>query len=203
MARKIRDPAALDRIVDAAATVVASQGVHGASIRVIAAEAGVSTGFITHYFADKSELMERLLTETNLKAARRVTRAIAAEEAPLEQLRAAVDALLPLDAQRRREWQVWVAVWGEASQGGDLAAGYRAGWAGLRAIFVGLLRDAQSAGKLDRRLDIEHRAERLVTLLAGIGLLTGVEKPARVRARARQMLDEELDWLGAPVRLAS
>src|SRR5690349_8837169 len=168
MARKIRDPAAVDRIIDAAEVVVASQGVHGASIRVIAAEAGVSTGFITHYFADKNELMDRLLTATNLKAARRVTRAIAAAEDPLDQLRAAVDALLPLDAQRRREWQVWVAVWGEASQGGQLAAGYRAGWAGLRGIFAGLLRDAQGAGKIDRRLDIDHHAERLVTLLAGI-----------------------------------
>jgi AcrR family transcriptional regulator len=203
MARKIRDPAAVDRIVDAAAVVVASQGIHGASVRAIAAEAGVSTGFITHYFADKQELMERLLTTTNVKAARRVTSAIDAADAPLDKLREAVDALLPLDAQRRREWQVWVAVWGEASQGGELAAGYRAGWAGLREIFAGLLREAQSDGKLGRGLDIDHRAERLVTLLAGIGLLAGVEKPARVRARARQMLAEELEYLGVSLRLAS
>jgi AcrR family transcriptional regulator len=199
MARALRDPQAPQRIVEAATRVVAERGVHGASLRVIAAEAGVTTGFITHYFADKRELIERVLEATNQSAARRVLRATSAAPTPAEALRAAIDAMLPTDAARRREWQVWVAIWGAASRGDALSAGYRAAWAGLRDILAALLRDAQRAGLADEDLDVEHAAERLVTLLAGIGLLAGVERPGHVRASARLMLEEELERLGALV----
>lgn len=195
MGRSVRDPRARERIVEAAARAVAEHGVHGASMRVIASEAGVSTGFITHYFADKHEVMEAVLEATNRAAARRVIRAIRTDEPALERLRAAADALLPIDRQRRQEWQVWVAVWGEASKGDSLSVGYRAGWTGLREILAGLLAEAQDTEQLHIGIDIEHRADRLVTLLAGIGLLAGVERPSRVREMARQMLAEELDRL--------
>ena len=196
MARSIRDPKARERIVDAAARAVATHGVNGASIRVIATEAGVSTGFITHYFAGKHEVMEAVLAATNAEAGRRVQRAIRADRPALDRLRDAAETLLPVDAQRRREWQIWVAVWGEASKGDSLSVGYRQGWAGLRDMLIGLLEDAQDEEQLGADTDVEHRADRLVTLLAGIGLLAGVEKPARVRELAARMLAEELDRLG-------
>jgi AcrR family transcriptional regulator len=198
MGRTIRDPRAQERIVAAAARAVAANGVHGASVRIIAAEAGVSTGFITHYFADKHELMEAVLDATNRSAVRRVLRAIRTDRTALERLRAAAETLLPVDPQRRQEWQVWVAVWGEASKGDSLSIGYRRGWTGLRDILAGLLAEAQRDEQLDASVDPEHRADRLVTLLAGIGLLAGVERPARVREMAQKMLAEELSWLGEP-----
>ena len=119
----------------------------------------------------------------------------------LERLRGAVETMLPIDRERRQEWQVWVAVWGEASKGDSLSAGYRRGWAGLRDD----VRRAARGGAARRSschadIDIEHRAERLVTLLAGIGLLAGVERPGRVREMATRMLAEELAWLGDPSR---
>ncbi|WP_354697743.1 HTH-type transcriptional regulator BetI [Paraconexibacter sp. AEG42_29] len=196
MTRSIRDPSARQRIITAGARAVAAHGVHAASVRVIAAEAGVSTGFITHYFTDKDELMEAVLEATNRQAAARVLRAARRDGTALERLGRAVDVMLPTDPLRRQEWQVWVAAWGEASKGDRLSDGYRAGWTGLRDIFAGLLAEAQRAGELDPAVDIEHRADRLVTLLAGIGLLAGVERPGRVRSAAERMLAEELAWLG-------
>jgi AcrR family transcriptional regulator len=198
MGRPPRDPLARERIVEAAARAVATHGINGASMRVIAAEAGVSTGFITYYFAEKHAVMEAVLDATNRSAARRVLQAIRSEAPALERLRAAVETMLPIDPQRRLEWQVWVAVWGEASKGDSLSTGYRQGWAGLRAMFAELLIEAQNEEQLHADIDIEHRANRLVTLLAGIGLLAGVERPGRVRAMATQMLAEELAWLGEP-----
>ena len=196
MPRQIRDPSARERIVDAAAAVVAAEGVHGATVRRIAGEAGVSTGFITHYFEDKGELMLEVLRRTNARAATRVLRA-AGTGSGLERLRAAVEAVLPFDPARRREWQVWVAVWAQALPGDPLADGYRAGWAGLRSIFAELLERAQAEGELRAGIDLTYEAERLVTMLAGIGLLAGVETPARVRAVASQMLTEQFGLLAA------
>ena len=140
--------------------------------------------------------MEAVLEATNRSAGQRVLRALRGDAPPLERLRAAVETMLPVDPQRRREWQVWVAVWREASTGDSLSAGYREGWAGLRTMFAGLLEEAQREDLLAAGVDIEHRANRLVTLLAGIGLLAGVERPGRVREMASQMLAEELAWLG-------
>lgn len=198
MPRSIRDPKARERIVDAAARAVAEHGVNGASIRVIAAEAGVSTGFITHYFADKHEVMEAVLDATNARAARRVLKVIRTDAPALERLRGAAEALLPVDPQRRQEWQVWVAVWGEAAKGDSLSVGYRRAWEGLRDMLVALLVEAQQEQQLVADIDVEHRADRLVTMLAGIGLQAGVERPARVRALATRMLAEELAQLGDP-----
>ena len=61
MGRVTRNPEARTRVVAAAWRVVASEGVHGATMRGIAAEAGVTTGFVTHYFADKQQLLVEVL----------------------------------------------------------------------------------------------------------------------------------------------
>jgi AcrR family transcriptional regulator len=195
MARAIRDPKSRERIVEAAARAVAEHGVNGASIRVIAAEAGVSTGFVTHYFDDKHAIIEAALEATNARAARRVLRVIGTDEPALTRLRGAAEALMPVDPQRRQEWQLWVAVWGEASKGDSLSVGYRRGWTGLRDMLVALLVEAQEEQQLHADADVEHRADRLVTMLAGLGLLAGVEPPRRVRALATRMLAEELSQL--------
>jgi len=191
MTRRFRDPGARERIVEAARTVVAAHGVNGASMRTIAAEAGVTTGFVTHYFDDKQALMVAVLEHTNTSALRRVTGAITEGSAPAR-LRAAVEAVLPLDPVRRREWQVWVACWVSTSPGEELAAGMTAGWRGLRALLAQLLEECVAEGALPAGVDVPYEAQRLVTMVAGIGLLAGVDSPGRVRTQAQRMLDDQL-----------
>ena len=200
MSRRIRDPRAPERIVEAAARVVATEGVHGATVRAIAAEAGVSTGYLTHYFEDKHRLMVELLRHTNSRSARRVLKA-AGRGPAFERLRAAIEAVLPLDAERRRAWQVWVAVWSVATPPDELGHGLRAGWAGLRAILVDLLEQARAEGSLRSTVDVAEEAERLVTVLAGLGLLAGVESQTRVRRAASRLVEDQLAGL-KPARAA-
>src|SRR3954463_7513384 len=118
MGRPPRDPLARERIVDAGARAVAAHGINGASMRVIAGEAGVSTGFITYYFADKHAVMEAVLDAPTRGAGRRVQRAIRSETTALDRLRAAVETMLPLDPQRRQEKQGWGPGGGGGAQGG-------------------------------------------------------------------------------------
>jgi AcrR family transcriptional regulator len=191
MARKTRDPAAPVRIVEAAWRVVAEQGIAAATIRSIAAEAGVSTGFITHYFVDKHELMAEVLRHNNERARRRVAAATRRHNG-LAAVDAAIQALLPLDAERRREWQVWVSAWGQTSAGEELAQGLGGGWRALRELLRALLVRAVEAGELSESLDVDYEAGRLVTLVAGVGLLAGVEPPGQVRLEARRILADQL-----------
>ena len=149
MARTIRNPEARTRIVEAAWRVVAAEGVHGATMRGIAAEAGVTTGFVTHYFDDKQALLAEVLRHNNLRARDRVLAAIG-EQRGLVALEGAVEAMLPIDADRRREWQVGVACWGPTAPGERAAEELRGGWRFLESLLATLLEQAVEDGELPR-----------------------------------------------------
>ena len=46
------------RIAEVAINLIAAEGLGAATVRRIAVDAGVSTSAITHYFADKQELLD-------------------------------------------------------------------------------------------------------------------------------------------------
>jgi AcrR family transcriptional regulator len=166
-------------------------------MRRIAAEAGVTTGFVTHYFEDKQELLAAVLRYNNVRAGERVLGAIG-ERRGLVALEGAVDALLPIDDDRRREWQVWIASW-RPSGGYELPTDeLRQGRRYVQRMLTGLLEQAVEDGELPAELDVAHQAERLVTLVAGIGLTIGVESQARIRRVAKRMLAEEIASLERP-----
>lgn len=187
MARQIRNPEARVRVVEAAWRVVAAEGTQGATMRGIAAEAGVTTGFVTHYFTDKQELLAAVLEHNNRLAGQRVVAAIG-ERRGLVALEDAAEALLPIDAERRRAWQVWVASWRSNTGGARLTAELRDGRRATEETLRRLLAEAVEDGELPGTLDVAAEAERLVTLIAGTGLIVGVESPQRVRRAAKRML---------------
>jgi AcrR family transcriptional regulator len=189
--RQIRNPEARARVVEAAWRVVAAEGVHGATMRGIATEAGVTTGFVTHYFEDKQELLAAVLRFNNLRARDRVVAAIGAQRG-LVALEGAVDALLPMDADRRRVWQVWIAAWRTTAGQERLNDEFRGGRRFVEGLFKELLAQAVADGELPATVDVAYEAEHLVTLIAGTGLIAGVESAARVRRAAKRMLAEQV-----------
>lgn len=197
MERRVRNPEARTRVVEAAWRVVAAEGVQGATMRGIAAEAGVTTGFVTHYFADKQELLVAVLRHNNVRAGERVVKAVG-ERRGLVALESAVEALLPVDADRRRAWQVWVAAWQPSSDGARLTAELRSGRRFLEELLAELLAQAVADGELPAELDPEAEAERLVALIAGTGLIAGVEPAAPMRRTAKRMLAEHVASLERP-----
>lgn len=193
MSGRIRNPEARTRVVEAAWRVVAAEGVRGATMRAIAAEAGVTTGFVTHYFDDKQALLAEVLRANNLRARDRVAAAIG-EQRGLVALEGAVDALLPIDEDRRLAWQVWIAAWRPGEQ---LAEGLIGGRRYVERLLRTLLTQAIADDELPATLDVAGEAERLVTLIAGTGLLAGVESPARMRRAAKRMLAAQVASLEA------
>lgn len=194
MARRIRDPQARDRLVEAARRTIADLGLRGATVRAIAAEASVSTGYVMHYFPDKQLLATAVLDANNLRAGGRVL--AASRRGPgLDALTGAVEALLPLDTESRLEWQVWVAFWTDLQGGGR--GGHELGGArrALGAILAEPLADAVADGELPQGLDLQYEVERLVTLAAGLGMTSGGRPPAEVRRLARRMLRDHLQSL--------
>lgn len=197
MVRQIRDPEAKERIVVAARRLVAQRGVHAASMRGIAHEAGVSTGAVTHYFTGKADVMTAVLRYNNERIAERIGKA-AAGSSGLAALRAAMEALLPLDEEMLRCWTVLTAFWGHGeAQRFVVSEGDSLGYRGLRAFVMSLLDQADEAGELADGVGVEHEAERIIALIGGIGMMVGgfPEQRDAIRTRARWMLSEQIDLL--------
>lgn len=191
MTRTTRNPEARTRIVEAAWRLVADEGAHGATMRRIATQAGVTTGFVTHYYDDKQSLLADVVRHNNGRARARVTAAVGASRG-LVALQAAVEAMLPLDADRRREWQVGVAAWGPTAPGELAAEQLRTGWRGLEQLLAALLEQAVEDGELPAATETSYEASRFVALIAGVGMLAGIESPARIRRDATRMLVDQI-----------
>lgn len=194
MPRTTRNPEARERVVEAAWRVVAAEGVLGASMRKIAAEAGVTTGSVTHYFEDKEAVIAGVVAHNNLRSRARIDAAIGKSRGVVA-LESAVEAMLPVDAERRLEWQVGVASWGPTAPGEAAAKGLRAGWKALQGLLASLLEQAIEDGELPDGIDVRYEAGRLVALIAGVGMLAGVERPELIRQDAKRMLSDQIEAL--------
>lgn len=106
-------------LTEAAARLIARSGIEAATMREVAAEAGLTTGALTHYFADKHELL-RTTFEASL-ARRRSLRPPAVDASPLSLLLASLEGALPLDDDRRLHWLVTIACCSQATGDPDLA----------------------------------------------------------------------------------
>ena len=92
-------------IAAAAASVIADEGVEGATMKAIADRAEVTTGAVTHYFDDKEQVILAALLHADAALHARVDAALSRGQEPVDAL---IEAL-PNDPAARREWLVWRA----------------------------------------------------------------------------------------------
>ncbi|MET7334593.1 TetR/AcrR family transcriptional regulator [Nonomuraea sp. NPDC005650] len=181
-------------LAEAAWRVIMRDGVGHASVRAVAAEAGVSAGSLRHVFPTQGEMlvfaMQLVLTRV---------RARVAALPPRPTIRQAVEAvareLLPLDAGRRAEMEVWLALFSAANAEESLK--------GPRAEAHRALRDAcrWMIGQLDNGVDlspdrdVELEALRLHALLDGLAAHLVYDSPATDPDWATRVLAAHLDSL--------
>lgn len=91
-------------ILRAALRTFAQKGYHGATVREIAAEAGVSVPGLYHYFASKRELLESIMDDTMDRLIAATEGAVAAVgDDPAARLRAAVSTHVRFHIKFQRE----------------------------------------------------------------------------------------------------
>lgn len=156
-----------DSIVEAAARLIRSEGVHAASISEIIAESGSSAGTIYHHFANKNEVV---LAVAQAAVVDPVARLLAAHEgggmSPAQLFRAIVDNVISGGVQSALIVQLWAG----SSHEPLLKEIMRAQTDGLRAEMVThLATHLRECGVPDA----DERAEPLALLTLGqaMGLL--------------------------------
>jgi AcrR family transcriptional regulator len=102
---KIVDQEARRRLIaETVIRIIGTRGLESASVRTVAAEAGVSAGAVQRCFATKDELLRFVLHQVNARFTARVQARMARLPDPADQavgLRVIIDEMLPLDDERR------------------------------------------------------------------------------------------------------
>jgi AcrR family transcriptional regulator len=168
--------------------IVSRDGLEAATVRRVAAETGMSTSVVSHYFAGKDDLL-RLAFRIVLDRGRE--RAIA-DSAHGGRARALLATALPVDDARRAEARVWFAFLGLAVSRPELAEDQRRAYAAWRGQVAAALRDeGLPAGR-----DAETEAAALIALVDGLTVQATFAPERMTSARQLALLDERLAELG-------
>lgn len=152
------------QLVAASWDVIAAEGLKGATLRRVAAEAGCTTGALTHYFSDRRALLVGALRAAHFQAGDRMVEAARSARSDFDRLRGVALEALPLDPARLREWRVWLAFWAESMNDPELAAENGRRYGEWRDLLTDLLRPFAKAAERDAEVS------DLVALVDGLGL---------------------------------
>ena len=179
-------------LTDAAARVIARSGIEAATLRDVAAEAGLTTGALTHYFADKRELM--LFTFLASLAGRRAHRATRQPHDPYQALVATLEGALPVDDDRRRHWMVTIAFCSQAAGDAELAAAQRDAYREFRRNVADLVRRCGLASGPAATRTAEH----LIAVADGLAVQALFDPQTWSAARQRSALHAALAQAACP-----
>ena len=169
----------------AALRVIMRDGIAGLTVRAVAKEAGFTTGALTHYFHSKDQLLIEASEHSALLVRARMERAEKTRPA-LEAIRKVVSYALPLTAETRGYWRIWVGYWERSSYDDEVSRVMRLRYDEWRGRLAALLARAQQEGDVAPAVDVRQAAESLVALVDGIGVqvLLGVGRLSAARQKA-------------------
>jgi AcrR family transcriptional regulator len=165
-------------LLDAAARVFVERGFQGASVEVIAAEAGFTRGAFYSNFATKEELFAALLQDRVYSIYRRMAQDAAGAERPT--LRQTGERLAAIQGDPDGRWlfRLWLEVLAHAGrddQFRDIAAGF---WSANRALSADAIARAYEGAGRKPPLAPEDLASAMIALDIGLALQHFVDPDA-------------------------
>jgi AcrR family transcriptional regulator len=165
------------QIAQALLEVAAAHGLEGVSLRHVAAQAGVTSGMVQHYFPSKNEMLTFAMRSASARYASRMATALEGlgpAPDPRAVVVAVLTALLPRDDQQRQDARVALAFQSYAATRPAAADELAADNALLRSFLAEQLDAARGDGREDdvaaRSLDHERAATGLLALAEGLGV---------------------------------
>lgn len=153
-------------IVEALLRIAERDGLEAATSRAIAAELGVATGSLWHYFPNFDAVLsgayEVVLRRTNERIAERTS-----GRTGLAALRAMMVEILPLDDVTRTEARLVVSFWGRVAVVDSLSSAVSSADGEWRDAIADRLREAIAAREARADLPIESVIDLLMSITAG------------------------------------
>lgn len=147
--------------------VIHRDGLDGASVRGVAAEARLSTGSVRHFFSSQAELHAFAMTELTVSVTRRIETADRTKD-PIEALVAMLGELLPLTVQTRLEFFAWLQFASRAPVDPHLAAVAKEGFDAMRALYVRIVERQCELELISPSTEVQSAAQSLGVVMDGI-----------------------------------
>lgn len=157
-------------VVDAARRVIVERGLEAASLRRIAAEAGFTTGFVSHYYPDKQAVIVACFEAASADWIAAVRAALEAAVRPEDKLQALVKMAIPTDPGARAEWRLWAEMWAYAGRDPLFASTLVETDARWESLIRDTLRGAQEGRVIRDSLVLASEASVVARLIDGLGL---------------------------------
>ncbi|OEU85162.1 TetR family transcriptional regulator [Streptomyces abyssalis] len=155
------------QIVRETVRLIAEHGFHAVRVSDIAEACETSTAAIHYHFPGRAELLEAAVRWCmDEDTARRAARIAEADDAA-DELGQLIELQIPLSAQQRRQWRVWLDLWAEAARStavGQLHVDYYRQW---RTTVADVIRRGVEQGVF-RKVDPEFAALHLTALIDGL-----------------------------------
>ncbi|WP_344859070.1 TetR/AcrR family transcriptional regulator [Planomonospora alba] len=185
------------RIAEAVLRIAETQGLRGATMRGVAAEAGVSLRLVQYYFQTKEALLADALQRLTAQLDGRIRQAVAAAGPPVTArtvVTAVLTNILPVDAESRRIARAYAAFYSLVLSEPQFVEQYGTPQPdALEAFLAGKIRAAQRAGEISADVDPATRAAGLLAMTNG--LVSSVLGRQRTAEAALAILDSHLDEL--------
>jgi TetR/AcrR family transcriptional regulator, transcriptional repressor of bet genes len=182
-------------IAEAIVRLVTAKGVEAASLRAVAAEAGVSMGSVQHYFTARDEMLLFALDYGNTLLTARVQELLAERKpaTPRATFRLLFTLLLPLDDDSRTGARLWAALIARGCVDEPTRKLAADAYTGLTAFVVRWLTEAMNEHQTAEGIDAAQSARHLVSVIEGLRwpLLFGVY----TEHQALDVLDAQLDQI--------
>jgi len=197
MPKKVDHKARREDFVAAAYRVIQSKGLARATVREVAKEAGFTTGALVHYVKSKDELL-LAAAEYSGKIVRKRMMTPERTAPGIKALREVMYLALPLDADSRGNWNVWLGFWERSTQNAAVRTMMQARYTEWNNRLVRIIEAGQEVGELPKDVDAQRAAQGAVALVDGIGVQVTLAG-RKVTARHQQRLVN--DWISSTFRV--
>jgi len=187
--RRVDHDARRSAIAEAAADLIAREGLAGATSARLARAAGCTVGALPHYFEGKDAILVAALRASSASVEGRAAERAGREGADLCTI---FEAALPLDAPGRRDARVWFSFAGRALHSGELAAEFRRRYRELERRAAGLVDPA----RLPPGWDPISAIESVFAFIDGLALRALLDPRAWSGRRQSQSLRRHMEGLG-------
>lgn len=172
-------------ILDAARRCFARDGLRGASVSGICAEAGISPGHLYHYFESKEAILGAIVEVVLRETAERFAKTM---EEGSDALASLVSEMGRAKAREDHGGHVLVLdMFAEAGRNPAMAEVLREHTRGMRRLLADFLREGQSRGGIDASLDAETAAAVLIGVIDGAKVMS-VRDPSLNREKKIELL---------------
>jgi len=175
------------RIAQVTVDVIAREGLEAATIRRIAAELGGPTKIVTHYFADKQEMLVWTYRSLSEQSQLYIKEVIARDPTDIVGVLMAMTAI---DESQTLLWRVYLAFWDRAARDPFFADLQRTQIDLALKVIAEVIR-----ARNGDRPDLTSVSQRLNALVQGISILALAEKERWSVERTRSTLADEVEIL--------